>query len=675
MEENRQLKLIAVNILAECKSHIKKNLEINSPYIFNKEYKLIELTKNGQYLIEKSNKNIPNRNFFTYDKLTHPTLTFSAIVGKNGSGKSALIDIVLRLINNLAFKHIPNAPTYTNAELKWISGIYAQLYFALDGKYFLIQQDGDTDKNIVLYKQSPTNNGEEQWVRERAQTTKIALGDSFFYSVLMNYSLYAFNTNDYKEEWEFKNKEYSCWLKGLFHKNDGYQTPVVLNPMRTEGNIDINRENSLAKDRLISLFFNEKEEANSNFININDNCFVSSISITSAEDNVRRKYNEILKKWNKNQTKNIQNDYFENLKEKIITQWQSRYNFKPQNENDKEYEIATLYLVYKTISIAQTYDSQLEHSDCLLPINNEDWESKRLNELQKFIIELDKESSHITFKVKQILAFLVHRHIVINNDMLNISIDAFSKLVQNRLNSKWIYLDFVPAPLFNTEIIIKNKITNEEFSFSKISSGERQMIYSASNILYHLRNINSIQKNLRRVKYRHINIILDEIELYFHPEYQRRYIDYLIKTIMSIRLSDVESIHLLLATHSPFILSDIPESNVLFIDEGKQQQGITETFGSNIHTLYKNNFFVKGMPIGEFAKNRIKMLFEKVNELQESNSFIYKEISLVGEPLLKSQLLKLYNQNFSINLVKKVSELEEEVKLLRNKVNDKNTDI
>ena len=33
-----------------------------------------------------------------------------------------------------------------------------------------------------------------------------------------------------------------CWLTGIFHKNDGYLTPVVLNPFRREGRLDIRKE-------------------------------------------------------------------------------------------------------------------------------------------------------------------------------------------------------------------------------------------------------------------------------------------------------------------------------------------------------------------------------------------------------------------------------------------------
>lgn len=44
------------------------------------------------------------------------------------------------------------------------------------------------------------------------------------------------------------------WIEALFHKNDGYRTPIVLNPFRERGNIDINVETELAEQRSIAFF-------------------------------------------------------------------------------------------------------------------------------------------------------------------------------------------------------------------------------------------------------------------------------------------------------------------------------------------------------------------------------------------------------------------------------------
>ena len=670
MNTYKPLKIIAVNLLNGCKPHIRKNLDLNSPYIFHKQFKLVETKSKNQYIIQKNDNYEINYDFFKHNPSDKPNISINAIVGKNGSGKSAIIDVILRLINNLAFKHIPNAPTYTNADLKWIAGIRAQFFFIMDENHYQIQQDGDDKKNIALYKYIRDKKNNFNW--RRVNSTKKALGESFFYTILMNYSLYAFNTFDYKEEWEIDKNEGSCWLKGLFHKNDGYQTPAVLNPMRTKGNIEINRENSLAKDRLISLFFNEIKGNNKYFTEISESCTVVSIQIKFASENVNRKYQKLLDDWKDNSAEIPEDDFFDFLKHEIISEWKKKYKIQPLGENDNEYEISLKYLVYKTISIAQTYDSQFENSDCLIPFNSDNWNDKRKYKLRNFITELDKETSHVIFKIRQILAFLEFRHIGLKNDFRNIPIKEFSDLVANKISNKWKYLDFVPSPIFETEIMIKNSGNGEVYSFSKLSSGERQLIFSASSILYHIRNINSVQRNLRRIKYRNLNIILDEIELYFHPEYQRRYIDYLIKTIRSLDFEEIENINILLATHSPFILSDIPETNVLFLDEGSTQQGISETFGSNIHSLYKNSFFISEMPIGEFAKNKITSLFEQVRNIKTSDEKLYSEINIVGEPLLKSQLLKSYHKNAEVDLNQKIEKLEEEIKVLKSRNNDSN---
>lgn len=228
----------------------------------------------------------------------------------------------------------------------------------------------------------------------------------------------------------------------------------------------------------------------------------------------------------------------------------------------------------------------------------------------------------------------------------------------------------------DTDIQLKEKSsTKDVFSFSQLSSGEKQLVYTTSSILYHIRNLNSIRGNYRRVKYNHINIILDEIELYFHPELQRQFVNNLIRSIENLQFK-IESINIQMATHSPFILSDIPKNNVLFLESGKsiEDRMQEDTFGANIHTLLQNGFFINGVPIGDFAKQKINQMFARLHK-GECTDKLFNEILLVGEPFIKSQLLKKYNELKPVEY----SELKNEVQKLRaeliefkNQSNDKN---
>lgn len=652
----KQLKIIAINILTGCETYIKKNLEYNTPYLFYNEFNLTKKDNAGRLIVEKdlSDNTAINPMFYIENLTQSPIVSISGIVGKNGSGKSAIIDIILRLIDNIAYKHLPNSPTYVNANIKWINGLRAQLYFSLGDTFYMVQQTGDdSQKDIALYQYT------DKWIK--LSDAKRTLGESFFYTILMNYSLYAFNTLDYKEEWETKDKENTCWLNGLFHKNDGYQTPVVLNPMRIKGNIDINRENNLAKDRLISLFFNEKEERNTIFTEINGKSTVDSLIITFDKENVERKFQEIIEEWEEDKGESEEDGFFEDLRKIIIDEWQVRYKFKPSKKFDDQFETATLYLAYKTISIARNYDDQLEFSNCLVPLNQEPWDTKRYDTLKKLITEIDKDNSHITFKLRQTLAFLKFRHIITVDATLEISIDDFAKLVDGKILGRWKYLDFVPAPCFKTEIRLRENNSKETYPFSKLSSGERQLIYSASAILYHIRNLNSVKRNLRRVKYKHLNIILDEIELYFHPEYQRIFIDYILKSIDSLKFQDIESINILLATHSPFILSDIPQINTIRIEKGKTSKTKEQTFGANIHNLLANDFFMSNAFIGEFARNKIQSIIDIINHGKYAED-LWEKIQLIGEPFLKDKLTEMYYLKFEKK--KRIAELREELKQL-----------
>ena len=76
--------------------------------------------------------------------------------------------------------------------------------------------------------------------------------------------------------------------------------------------------------------------------------------------------------------------------------------------------------------------------------------------------------------------------------------------------------------------------------------------------------------------------------------------------------------HVIFASHSPMLLSDLPIENVVFLDNEYGKGGLNNTFGANIFDLYRLAFDQSNGITGEFAANKIKDALAKVAEVVKS---------------------------------------------------------
>jgi len=166
----------------------------------------------------------------------------------------------------------------------------------------------------------------------------------------------------------------------------------------------------------------------------------------------------------------------------------------------------------------------------------------------------------------------------------------------------------------------------------------------------------------KRYKKRKYIVLLDEIDIGFHPDWQKETIQYIIDFLSLI--SD-KNFHIILTTHSPFLISDLPKENIIFLDRDKNGNCIVldglkkkkQTFGANIHTLLSDSFFMEEGLMGEFAKSKIDeviKLLNKSNLEKEELEYCEKIISIIGEPIIKNQLQKMLDSK----RLKRVDEID-----------------
>ena len=707
-------RIAAIKILDGCEPYVRKKLKEGKVYLFSSRYKEDKHNELTLGLNREVVGNIFAQTMYNIDREVGALkVSVNAIVGQNGDGKSSLLEVMLRILNNFAYTRgfLEDQPT-----LKYVEGVKAILYYEIDGTIYAIKCDG---KTVSWYE-----NGQEILIlvgddKQKKRFLQENFVPDLFYTMVINYSLYAYTATSLGGG----NSDDGYWIDGLFHKNDSYQTPVVLNPMRTKGVIDINKEEYLSKQRLMSIFVSSDGQDEVRMVSSNEKAVGYAFSLEKEskflKTTIKKYFNDTFQdeviwdeikpyeypaqklpedfmRWfsdfwgsfkqelaanprllkecklcianrrrnrktdlrryltlinndvypNKARTKRRANEGFGrefgmlvNTKGDlsmlnyrqfyrlmlVLLVWRAltetkEFGIKGERLDDalkdcrEPRNAAKLYLIYKFISIAETYkgfcNAYYLTEDKYTPLTREWPNGDALGTIIQDLKLIMRTNDYRTLKFKQTVRYLKQGKEYYGAepcDFPHISYDYF--LSFDDMNRQMVGIPLkeiqwsLPCPVFVGDIVLYDG--KDYFPLDTLSSGMIQRLNTVGSLIYHLRNLDDNQEGDGMIAYDQVCIVMEEVELYYHPEYQKSYLNYLLEQISRAGLSRLKSLNLVFVTHSPFILSDITRNDILCLENGVQVDLKFQTFGANIHDLLRHPFFMKNGTIGDYAQKVI----------------------------------------------------------------------
>ena len=671
-------------------------------------------------------------------------ITLHTLVGKNGSGKSSLLDIVFRMVNNVGAVMCKQEIREAADRVRYVRHIYADLeydngrrcklccrdtslWIECDSKVYWLSDGslrGASEENDKYYDRVKAEKRDFVDLSDmRPLENKRKLGQLLFYTVATNYSMVGFQAADYEDEdsleWEDEifvvtdDQKYVVtdddelvttsdwvarknWITGLFHKNDGYMCPIVLNPYRNGGEIKVDNEAALTESRLSALLISEHMDKHP----LVEAFLLDKICYELKKDFYKRfkPIYKINKDLPGEEKKNVlaNGGDLKRFKEAAYKQGTAAWIILselscPMHPNLSETEaFARMYLVYKILNIAGTYphySEYLEYGDIEKTLDSSELELSP-DDLRKLVREVYDRKTHIEQKVHQVLNFITKLndlrlyHADFDTQWLGqpFTFEDYREHLDLPLEFKSIEdcLRSLPPNIFRQTIYLKRKREDGGWDtgipFSKLSSGQKQILYQLSTLIYHLLNLKSVPDT--EIKYRDVNIVLDEIEVCFHPEYQRMFVTRILDLLKDrLHLNDVFDIHIWMTTHSPFVLSDIPEGNIVYMEDGHQltkdeikEREILPTMAANVNDILHQSFFLEKGFVGEYARQKVLSLVAYLKEEGNRDAWTPEKAKLfikeIGEPLVREQLLGLYRESNVGGVRDKIALYKEEIERL-----------
>lgn len=184
----------------------------------------------------------------------------------------------------------------------------------------------------------------------------------------------------------------------------------------------------------------------------------------------------------------------------------------------------------------------------------------------------------------------------------------------------------------------KYRYTCEPYYYLKfhwgLSSGEQNLLRLFSSLYYIFdadynnpeRGDYTIYNNAPDMKTSCDSVLLwlDEADLTYHPEWQRRFLSILTAFLPKIYSEACcRDIQVFLTTHSPLMLGDFPAQSVIYLSKDTQgrvtvdDSGSSQTYGENLYALLQNSFATKDGVIGELVRRNIQEILDYLSVLDK----------------------------------------------------------
>lgn len=596
---------------------------------FGGEY-LYSFEEIGKSLIisrKKNEKYIPD--FFNISKSYSKIELLSAIVGENGVGKSSILDIIRSVFSD---PYIFGFPHCIFVVLVEIEGKTKVLYSNTSFKYYLKESDKEIEK---------VNNSESY--------------QSIYYSPHFDLK---YNSNyDELDKYDISLDEYIKEdLRYIEPSSDVHNQLCFKNTLRI---IEFVSSDIFRREEILSIFnIPNYEYASLNFK-------VKKINIKTVEGSREKKIQFHNTPY---EFRGIIDDIYKKLDYEIFTE---SYNLRNNNVDKiviKKYVskraiiLSMLSVIIDMLEERNTYldEGILENKDSL----NE--ESSDIVTLFLFFIKNTYVKNGGKYKIFQdslfedfldeifnIIDSTVNENDITDNTTIRVKVENIKNLIENHRKIAKNFMSYRNMNYYYKNINQYEFITIDPLGRS-MSSGEFFILNFFSKLYFFLKN-----KPTTLLNKKNFILLLDEADSGLHPMWKKKFIDTILQSVPYFfeGLNSKPNLQIILTTHDPLTLSDIPKHNVIFLEktkEGKCQisSKVQKTFGANITDLLADSFFIKDGLIGNFAKSKIENVIDWINDIKSKRKVLLEEeleyckdvIELIDERVIKLKLSEMITE-------------------------------